>query len=112
MKEITDNTQPAKWDKLTGRLVAIQPRETMYGHQVVCLIQTKTGDITEVYRTKSMSALTIKYLGWRIALVRQPTQDGKSRIRVYLDESTPPSPGEIPEHADDADYDPFEEDDA
>jgi hypothetical protein len=116
MKEITNNETTEKWTKLIGRLIALQPRETQYGNQTVCVIQIEgSGEIKDVYKTKSMESLTSEYLGWRICLQREYFQDGKSRIRVFIDDKTAPilisgvsNPRMPPEK--DEDYDPFAED--
>ncbi len=116
MREITDYTKPQKWDKLKGTLLALQPRQTQYGDQIVCVLSLDgTGEIKEVYRTRSMSALTEKYLGCHIALVRKYDSTGKSMIRVYVDDKTPQQPvlgqpaNDLPPETDE-DYDPFAED--
>jgi hypothetical protein len=108
MKEITDLSKPAQWMKLSGILLGIYPSETVYGHKDVCVIKTDdTGEEKQVYKTRSMSALTEKYVGCRIILVRKPLPDGRSRIHVYVDDRTPPAP--TVSEDDIADYDPFVE---
>ena len=99
MKEIT--VQPEKWERLVGILVAIEPMETQYGRKEAIVLKLQDGSKRTVFKTATMAGLTNKHIGSKVRLVREIRPDGKSHIRVFVEDRTPA------EDAGEPDYDPF-----
>jgi len=99
MKEIT--AVPEKWMRLVGTLILIEPVETQYGKKDAITLRLADGSERTVFKTATMAGLTDRYIGSKIRLVREIRADGKSHIRVFVEDRTPA------EDAGEPDYDPF-----
>ncbi|MEM3469837.1 MAG: hypothetical protein QXZ36_03725 [Thermoproteota archaeon] len=97
MKEITVQPKQAQPDKIVGKLTNIEEVETRFGPTILLTIESPEGQVWKLYRTASMAALDERYLGKRVALKYEGVENGRKKIRVFVeDDAEDPFADEVP----------------